>query len=372
MQLVKLYLSVPVFFRAPAILISFLLLWAINIVVFKFFDINFALVLGMSQDESMHESEVFKAVLALTIMLSTSMYVAMNFATWPYLADFAPFLFYVAALYMFFTSRQRFFWKSRMYLLSVFRKVFSPFISNGQRISFSEVFITDALTSLSKVLGDLEIILCVVAGHVVSRQDPDVAAPGCVHSFLLPLVISVPFVLRCKQCYVEYRATKLPKDMLNFFKYATAFPAIWTGFLLKTTPGPPEELWNLWVLCTTINTLYSFVWDVLMDWGLMETGSGKFPLRETTMFPSLFYYVAVCLDLLLRFTWAIQLSSLVHLSSEGMTLLFELLEIARRAMWNLFRVEYEYVKTHSLSAILKQHTPLNTPERESFSMSLKR
>jgi hypothetical protein len=46
-------------------------------------------------------------------------------------------------------------------------------------------------------------------------------------------------------------------------------------------------------------------------------------------FPAARYVGAMGIDLALRWAWSIQLSSLVHLSSHEMTLLFEVLEIIR-------------------------------------------
>lgn len=58
------------------------------------------------------------------------------------------------------------------------------------------------------------------------------------------------------------------------------------------------------------------------------------------------YVLAIAIDLLLRFTWSIKMSShLQHLLAfEGAIALLELGEILRRFMWLIFRVEWEFAR----------------------------
>jgi hypothetical protein len=44
--------------------------------------------------------------------------------------------------------------------------VFLPDTSKGTRVSFAEVLVTDGLTSLSKVLADIEVIVCFILAHI--------------------------------------------------------------------------------------------------------------------------------------------------------------------------------------------------------------
>jgi hypothetical protein len=45
-------------------------------------------------------------------------------------------------------------------------QVFLPDTSKGTRVSFAEVLVTDGLTSLSKVLADIEVIVCFILAHI--------------------------------------------------------------------------------------------------------------------------------------------------------------------------------------------------------------
>lgn len=67
------------------------------------------------------------------------------------------------------------------------------------------------------------------------------------------------------------------------------------------------------------------------------------------LFPAWAYQGAVLLDLILRFTWSLKLSSHLHhvVDIEAGVFFLEALEILRRAAWVFLRVEWEHVKTRA-------------------------
>ena len=73
------------------------------------------------------------------------------------------------------------------------------------------------------------------------------------------------------------------------------------------------------------------------------------PEKPLPLPPSV-YYVLLGVNLLLRFTWSLKLSA--HLNFlfewERQLLFFEALELARRSVWLLLRVEWEHVRREQL------------------------
>lgn len=67
------------------------------------------------------------------------------------------------------------------------------------------------------------------------------------------------------------------------------------------------------------------------------------------LFPIWCYQGAVVLDLILRFTWSLKLSSHLHhvVDIEAGVFFLEALEILRRTAWVYLRVEWEHVKTRA-------------------------
>ncbi len=162
-----------------------------------------------------------------------------------------------------------------------------------------------------------------------------------------------------------------------------------------------HRLFRLWLLAVVVNSMFSFYWDVQKDWGLslleldtwtpsrseyaptharslsqprglwarLTTSHQRSPLptpggydsrsnsptrrtaywglRPTLLLPDpAVYSLFTILDLVLRFTWSLELSSHLHVISdiESGVFLMEALELVRRWMWVFIRVEWEAVR----------------------------
>lgn len=63
------------------------------------------------------------------------------------------------------------------------------------------------------------------------------------------------------------------------------------------------------------------------------------------------YYAAIVLDFLLRVLWSFKLSVHLHLTQEGLTFVLEMCEVMRRALWLLFRIEWETIDKEDRRAL---------------------
>jgi len=178
-----------------------------------------------------------------------------------------------------------------------------------------------------------------------------------------------------------------------------------------------HALFRLWLLAALVNSLYSFWWDVTNDWGFdllqfnskpkrprqtslpralvlptmrersesvtsprSSTTSQSSPpsqhpvsshpprarvhpwgLRARLLYPLPVYPLALFLNLVLRLTWSIKLSSHLHAKAqgEGSLLIFwvEVAELLRRWVWVFIRVEWEIVRRSEDSA---KHTAMSS------------
>ena len=165
-----------------------------------------------------------------------------------------------------------------------------------------------------------------------------------------------------------------PKNraLLNACKYASAFPVIILSALQGRFGDPhnhgttdkgdlthawmsPDTLFRVWGLSVLVNSLFSFWWDITNDWGLhlflpsrlKASVSNTTILRRILLLPDpTIYYLIIVLDLILRFTWSLKLSSHLHSIHEiemGIFML-EALEVMRRWIWVYVRIEWEAVR----------------------------
>ena len=101
-------------------------------------------------------------------------------------------------------------------------------------------------------------------------------------------------------------------------------------------------------------TVYTYAWDILMDWGLFDVNepspSGRCTARsvlwdELVYRHSLVYHLAMLEDLLLRLSWVadVVLTHFQVVDGEIMTCVLSLGEVLRRFVWNFFRLENEHL-----------------------------
>ena len=150
--------------------------------------------------------------------------------------------------------------------------------------------------------------------------------------FIFIALTSLPYFIRLRQCFLEFSRSRGPgtQHLLNALKYASAFPVILLSAMQRTYISPvedkyPDKVWfgesmlfRLWYTCifcaddrilfVVINSLFSFFWDVAVDWNLTiftnpsSPGRELWGLRKTIHFASpQLYYTAIALDFLLRY-----------------------------------------------------------------------
>ncbi|KKY29142.1 putative protein-er retention protein [Phaeomoniella chlamydospora] len=271
----------------------------------------------------------------------------------------------------------------RYRFLSTLKRVSLGGLAQPQDGKFGDILLADVLTSYAKVLGELFVSICMFFSHDASST----AKPNrsCGGAILVPLLISIPSIIRLRQCLIEFLRVRLGKQnsnggwggqhLANALKYSTAFPVIILSAIMRSpnhqeaTGLSEKSLYHLWLFAVLVNSLYSFYWDVTKDWDLTLLTSRRSPptrfprpatpsrssgslypygLRPIRHFhtPN-FYYIAILIDFILRFTWSIKLSPhLDHFNDiEAGVFTMEVLEVARRWMWIFFRVETEWVRT---------------------------
>ncbi|KAI9223559.1 EXS family-domain-containing protein [Blastocladiella britannica] len=303
---------------------------------------------------------------------------------------------------------------ARMSILSLTVRALTPSLT--QRIHFTDVLFADFATSFARLGGDVYMSVVPLAVHA-----------GGVRWWIEPAIVSVPFLIRFRQCIAElYQSSPssalpaagaatlatqrayLPvprsprsRHMANALKYASSFPVIYLSAATRAASaaarfgngavvaqsingsiaGPSASLIGMWGVAAFINTMYSYYWDVFMDWSLfvrpargargaaagrmlsastsisnisnqpaasLEHGGGT-DHHDASQWPPLTrpvrafthaapYYVAIVADFILRSLWILRLSSHVPVSPTFLSAA----EIVRRGMWAVLRIEREW------------------------------
>lgn len=119
-----------------------------------------------------------------------------------------------------------------------------------------------------------------------------------------PLIASLPPWWRLLQCLRRYRDSSELVHLANALKYTSSIVATIIGAVRKShckyfdpqhcrtiyscifdiTLLANTAITTLWILASFINSCYTSVWDIKMDWGLLHPSSQNFLLRDDLVF----------------------------------------------------------------------------------------
>lgn len=123
----------------------------------------------------------------------------------------------------------------RYWFLFTLRRILIGRLPEAQDGKFGDILLADVLTSYAKVLGDLFISACMFLSTGSSSTDkPD---RSCGGQYMVPLIISIPSMIRLRQCLMEYARVRYNEHrstssgwggqhLANALKYSTVFPVI--------------------------------------------------------------------------------------------------------------------------------------------------
>ena len=235
----------------------------------------------------------------------------------------------------------------------------SPFT----QVTFRESFIGDVLTSIVRVVVPLTVssvyIIFATYAFIFEGEIPTSESLWWQHhtvlqGYLIPLISLYPLWIRLVQCLRRLVETgKRWPHMGNAAKYSSALLVSSIGIFRPTTRSS-----TLWVLGFIFSTLFQFWWDIFMDWGLLKRSSQgsmfSYTLRSERVIKSerLYYFIALT-NLCFRFAWSLTLMPEALIADDNLssTLLAHLepivasIEIIRRMMWAILRVEWEHIET---------------------------
>ncbi|GAB7347012.1 hypothetical protein MBLNU459_g3160t1 [Dothideomycetes sp. NU459] len=205
-------------------------------------------------------------------------------------------------------------------------------------VEFRDFFLGDMYCSQTYALGNLELFFCLYAQD---WRDPPLCNSS--HSRLLGFFAALPGIWRLLQCLRRYYDTRnVFPHLVNGGKY-TATIMYYVSLSLYRI-AKTSELRAFFIFCATINSVYCSVWDIVMDWSLVDPYAKHRFLRTTLGFKyTWWYYGAMLIDPIIRFNWifyAIYLHDAQHSTLVSFFVAFT--EVLRRGIWTLFRVENEH------------------------------
>ncbi|KAJ2987887.1 hypothetical protein NUW58_g4265 [Xylaria curta] len=215
---------------------------------------------------------------------------------------------------------------------------FRLFFAGLYPVEFRDFFLGDIYCSLTYATSNVELFFCLYANY---WENPPICNSG--HSRLLGFFSTLPAIWRALQCIRRYYDTKnVFPHLVNCGKYIMTILSYVTLSLYRIHNTRTNLA--LFITFSTLNGVYTSIWDLFMDFSLLQPDARHPFLRDILGLKRRWlYYTIMVIDPILRFGWifyAIFTHDIQH--STIVSILVSLSEVVRRGMWALLRVENEH------------------------------
>lgn len=214
-------------------------------------------------------------------------------------------------------------YKSRLYAIKLaLKSILAPFLG----VTFPVIWMTDQLVSLVTPLKDMAYTICYYR-HLIIEKEADLSSSQCGSNSRIEIVFvvgAVAFSLRILQCFRQgYDKGKylFEHEFFNTLKYAFSLITLILSFLWK---AGNDKIIYAWIVFASISTIYSYAWDLKIDWALLEKNAPNKFLRKFLCYPVNSYYVIIVLNFLFRMVWILTLSPSIANKALGSPQIFSL------------------------------------------------
>ncbi|KAL8533762.1 hypothetical protein ACS0TY_009961 [Phlomoides rotata] len=329
-----------------AYIVLHMLVYSANIYFWRRYKINYPFIFGFKQGTELGYREVFLlsnglAVTSLATLL-VHLHVKMDSGTHHYetYIELLPLGLVIVVLAITFCPFNIIYRSSRFYLIkSLFRCICAPLY----KVILPDFFLADQLTSQIQAMRSIEYYVCFYGKGKFSRMLKKCRTHDVYNAFYFVVAI-IPYWFRFFQCVRRVFEEKDIYHGYNGLRYFITIVAvvIRTAFELRK-----KTVWKvLALLSSAVAAIANTYWDIVVDWGLLQRRSKNPFLRDKLLVSNKnVYFVAMVLDIILRFAWLQLILMLDVHSLQGKTIstIFSCLEILRRGLWNFFRLENEHL-----------------------------
>lgn len=336
-----------------------LVMFTINLIIFDKYKINYKFIFEFNVATALNYKQ-FIVLPAFGMML-------LSLIGWFSFNDFWPdefpgrdwvWIYFGILIVLFLWPGKAFYGTSRRWLqIALLRLVFSGLYP----VEFRDFFLGDIVSSLTYSMSNIALFFCMFSHHwrgTLAGQNPADNTCGSHKSRLMGFLATMPSIWRLLQCIRRYMDTGdwFP-HLANSLKYSMS--ALYYITLSVYRIDRQSETKAVFITFATINSIYTSIWDIVMDWSLLQSGSKNFLLRDHLFYKKpIYYYLAMIADVTLRFQWIFYafFGKAIN-NAAGTAFLVALAELFRRFIWLTFRMENEHATNVFLFRASKD-TPL--------------
>ena len=327
------------FFNFAYIMILCLLLTGINITILKYYKINYRYLFELDPKNKINPYGVFETVAglsALWMFFFLMMKLCLKFGLFGGEYTLFPLLMNLSLVVILLLPFHIINYTFRKGLVKVIIRCLFPIGKNTVR--FKDFVFGDILITLAEPFKTLILGYCLM---VCSECYLSNTRGPCNKESIPFWIISVyPQFIRFTQCINKFYFSRLLwPNFGNVVKYFIRIINTSMGFFYERDKGKVRFYFRVFI--GAISTSYNVFWDIYLDWGCGRKNNKHFFLREKITFPQVMYYIAIIYNLIIRAVWTWYFIPVPSYLSEWKSLLTCTLDVIRRGIWVLIRVENE-------------------------------
>ena len=315
---------------------------AINLEILQRYKINYLYIFEVEPTLRIGSWEVLETclcMLSIWFFFMICAKITYNYTLFGHIYYLFPLISSCSLLLFLFLPFNYFYYHFRMGIIHTFIRNCLPIGKKGVR--FRDFFFGDILTTLSKAIVSLALAFCLIFSCKECREE-NKRVSKCNRDTIYCLIIQLyfPFV-RVTQCLNRlYYTRDLWPHFANFMKYITNMLNVYLSWRYSQNKTANNK--NIYVTFGLFATTYQLCWDVYVDWGIGRPEAKIFLLRDKIVYPKKFYYIAIILDGVIRFSWLLSFIDLnKNKFDEWKNLFLTIIEVYRRIQWCIIRIENE-------------------------------
>ncbi|KAK2969046.1 hypothetical protein RJ640_007911 [Escallonia rubra] len=323
-----------------------MMMYAANIYFWRRYRVNYTFIFGFKHGTELRYREVLLlsfglSVLALgSILLNLDMEMDPKTGDYKAITELLPLGLVGLVTVILLCPFNIIYRSSRFFFLKcVFHCICAPLY----KVLLPDFFLADQLTSQVQAFRSLEFYICYYGWEDYKKRQNSCKTNATYNTFYF-IVASVPYWCRLLQCLRRLVEEKDVMQGVNGLKYFSTIVAISTRTAYSLNKG---DHWRIMAgVASVVAAIFGTYWDLVMDWGLLQRKSKNRFLRDRLLVPhTSIYFVAMVLNVLLRFAWlqTVLNFQVSFLHRESLVALVACLEIIRRGIWNFFRLENEHL-----------------------------
>ncbi|KAL5095866.1 hypothetical protein RYX36_000193 [Vicia faba] len=325
-----------------------MIMYSANVYLWRRFKINYSFIFGFKEGNELGYRQVFLlssglAILSLAAVLSNlDMEMDQRTKTFSTFTELVPLGLVIVVLAITFCPFNIIYKSSRFFLI---RCAFHSICAPLYKVTFSDNFLADQLTSQVQAYRSLEFYVCYYFWGDFKTRSNKCSGSEIYKTFYLVVAI-IPFWIRFLQCLRRLLEEGNTMHGLNGLKYVSTIVAVAMRTISSEFDHGP--VWKILAASSSgIATIVNTYWDIVMDWGLLVRNSRNPWLRDKLSVPyKSVYFVAMVLNVILRLAWmqsVLGIKDAPFLHRTALTAIVACLEILRRGISNFFRLENEHL-----------------------------